>query len=216
MSCGPCPTASFQLIYTSTAFTHGKAQSRTRIRVSRDDAGDRTGFQGHRYKTHVVGSSKYDDAFDDYLAFLRPRLQEGYRVLSDQGSFFFHIDYREVHYCKVMLDEIFGRDSFINEIIWAYDYGARSKTPRQPEKTGYATQKPLAVIRRIVRVHSNPGDRLLDFFAGSGTIGEAASLEDRNYTLIDNNPEAIDVMRQRLGDSSTDLTQYAKSNGDTP
>ena len=268
------PDGEFQLIYIDPPFNTGKAQSRTRIRVSRDDAGDRTGFQGHRYKTHVVGSSKYDDAFDDYLAFLRPRLQEGYRVLSDQGSFFFHIDYREVHYCKVMLDEIFGRDSFINEIIWAYDYGARSKTrwsakhdsilwyakdpnrytfnydaidripylapglvgpekaargktptdvwwhtivsPGSREKTGYATQKPLAVIRRIVRVHSNPGDRLLDFFAGSGTIGEAASLEDRNYTLIDNNPEAIDVMRQRLGDSSTDLTHYAKSNGDTP
>ena len=121
------PGAAFQLIYIDPPFNTGKAQSRTRIRVSRDDAGDRTGFQGHRYKTQVVGTSRYDDAFDDYLAFLRPRLQEAYRVLDDRGSLFFHIDYREVHYCKVMLDEIFGRDSFINEIIWAYDYGARSK-----------------------------------------------------------------------------------------
>ena len=266
------PDGAFQLIYIDPPFNTGKAQSRTRIRVSRDDAGDRTGFQGQRYKTHVLGSSAYADAFDDYLAFLRPRLQEAHRVLDDQGSFFFHIDYREVHYCKVMLDEIFGRDSFINEIIWAYDYGARSKTrwsakhdtilwyakdpdhftfnydniDRIPymapglvgpekaargktptdvwwhtivtgkEKTGYATQKPLAIIRRIVRVHSNPGDRLLDFFAGSGTLGEAAHREGRNFTLIDNNPEAVGVMRQRLGDSSTDLTHYATSNGDKP
>ena len=269
------PDGEFQLIYIDPPFNTGKAQSRTRIRVSRDDAGDRTGFQGHRYKTHVVGSSKYDDAFDDYLAFLRPRLQEAYRVLSDHGSFFFHIDYREVHYCKVMLDEIFGRDSFINEIIWAYDYGARSKTrwsakhdnilwyakdpnrytfnydaiDRIPylapglvgpekaargktptdvwwhtivtgkEKTGYATQKPLAIIRRIVRVHSNPGDRLLDCFAGSGTLGDAAHHEGRDFTLIDNNREAIQVMRQRLdyvgvntfGIEKTDLSEDSES-----
>ena len=248
------PDGAFQLIYIDPPFNTGKAQSRTRIRVSRDDAGDRTGFQGQRYKTHVLGSSAYADAFDDYLAFLRPRLQEAHRVLDDQGSFFFHIDYREVHYCKVMLDEIFGRDSFINEIIWAYDYGARSKTrwsakhdnilwyakdpdrytfnydaiDRIPylapglvgpekaargktptdvwwhtivtgkEKTGYSTQKPLDIIQRIVRVHSNPGDRLLDFFAGSGTLGEAAYREGREFLLVDNNPEAVAVMRKRL------------------
>ena len=269
------PGAAFQLIYIDPPFNTGKAQSRTRIRVSRDDAGDRTGFQGHRYKTQVVGTSRYDDAFDDYLAFLRPRLQEAYRVLDDRGSLFFHIDYREVHYCKVMLDEIFGRDSFINEIIWAYDYGARSKkrwsakhdnilwyakdpdyytfnydaidripylapglvgpakaargkTPTDVwwrtivngrEKTGYATQKPLHVISRIVRVHSNPGDHLLDFFAGSGTLGEAAHREGREFTLIDNNPEAIQVMRQRLdyvgvntfGIEKTDLSENLDS-----
>jgi site-specific DNA-methyltransferase (adenine-specific) len=269
------PDAAFQLIYIDPPFNTGKAQSRTRIRVSRDDAGDRTGFQGHRYKTQVVGSSRYADDFDDYLAFLRPRLQEAYRVLDDRGSLFFHIDYREVHYCKVMLDEIFGRDSFINEIIWAYDYGARSKkrwsakhdnilwyakdpnhytfnydaidripylapglvgpakaargkTPTDVwwrtivngrEKTGYATQKPLHVISRIVRVHSNPGDNILDFFAGSGTLGEAAHREGREFTLIDNNPEAIQVMRQRLdyvgvntfGIEKTDLSEDSES-----
>ncbi len=246
----------FQLIYVDPPFNTGKTQSRTRIRTTRDDAGDRTGFQGRRYKTQVVGASSYGDIFDDYIGFLRPRMEEAYRVLDDHGSLFFHIDYREVHYCKVMLDEIFGRDSFINEIIWAYDYGARSRkrwsakhdnilwyakdpdrytfnydaidripylapglvgpekaargktptdvwwhtivSPTGREKTGYATQKPLDIIQRIVRVHSNPGDRLLDFFAGSGTLGEAACLEGREFVLVDNNPEAVGVMRKRL------------------
>ena len=249
------PDGAFQLIYVDPPFNTGKSQSRTRIRVTPDPDGDRTGFQGRRYRTQVVGSSEYADVFDDYIGFLRPRMEEAYRVLDDHGSLFLHVDYREVHYCKVMLDEIFGRDSFINEIIWAYDYGgrpktrwpakhdnilwyakdpnnytfnydamdripymapglvgpekaARGKTPTDVwwqtivtgrEKTGYATQKPLAIVSRIVRIHSNPGDRLLDFFAGSGTLGEAAHREGREFTLIDNNPEAVDVMRQRFG-----------------
>ena len=248
------PDGAFQLTYVAPPFNTGKAQSRTRIKVTPDPDGDRTGFQGRRYRTDVVGTSEYADIFDDYIGFLRPRMEEAYRVLDDHGSLFFHVDYREVHYCKVMLDEIFGRESFINEIIWAYDYGgrpktrwpakhdnilwyakdpnnytynydaidripymapglvgaekaARGKTPTDvwwhtivtgKEKTGYSTQKPLAIINRIVRVHSNPGDRLLDFFAGSGTLGEAAHREEREFTLIDNNPEAIEVMMQRL------------------
>lgn len=249
------PDGGFQLIYIDPPFNTRKKQSRTRIRVTRDEThGDRTGFQNRRYQTHVVGNSSYQDAFDDYIGFLRPRLMEAYRVLSPHGSLFFHIDYREVHYCKVLLDEIFGRESFINEIIWAYDYGgrpknrwpakhdnilwyakdpnnytfnydaidripylapglvgeekaARGKTPTDvwwrtivtgKEKTGYATQKPLHILVRIVRVHSNPGDRLLDFFAGSGTLGEAAYREGRDFTLIDNSPEAAQVMGKRL------------------
>jgi site-specific DNA-methyltransferase (adenine-specific) len=250
------PDRAYQLIYVDPPFNTGKAQSRTRIRVTPDPDGDRTGFQGRRYRTQVVGVSEYADIFDDYIGFLRPRMEEAYRVLDDHGSLFFHVDYREVHYCKVMLDEIFGRDSFINEIIWAYDYGGRPKTrwpakhdnilwyakdpdrytfnydaidripylapglvgpekaargktptdvwwhtivsPTGREKTGYATQKPLDIIQRIVRVHSNPGDRLLDFFAGSGTLGEAACLEGREFVLVDNNPEAVGVMRKRL------------------
>ena len=248
------PDGAFQLIYVDPPFNTGKSQSRTRIRVTPDAEGDRTGFQGRRYRTQIVGESRYADQFDDYIEFLRPRMTEAYRLLDDHGSLFFHIDYREVHYCKVMLDEIFGRDSFINEIIWAYDYGGRPKTrwpakhdnilwyARDPdhytfnydsidripymapglvgpekatrgktptdvwwrtivtgkEKTGYATQKPLHIISRIVRVHSNPGDRVLDFFAGSGTLGEAAHNEGRDFTLIDNNPQAVAVMRRRL------------------
>lgn len=251
------PDASFDLIYIDPPFNTGKTQSRKRLRTVRDDkGGDRTGFQGKRYRTIKVGTKAYLDTFDDYLGFLEPRLEEARRILKPAGSFFFHIDYREVHYCKVLLDAIFGRQSFVNEIIWAYDYGARAtrrwpakhdnilwyakdpknftfryddidripymapglvgpekaargKTPTDTwwntivspggkEKTGYPTQKPLAILNRIVRVHSNPGDRLLDFFAGSGSFGEAAARNERTCVLVDNNPEAMEVMAKRL------------------
>jgi site-specific DNA-methyltransferase (adenine-specific) len=249
-------SSSVDLIYIDPPFNTGKIQSRHTISTVRDEGGDRTGFGGKRYRTLQMGSTGYDDSFDDYLGFLRPRLIEAHRVLSATGSLFFHIDYREVHYCKIMLDEIFGRQSFQNEIIWAYDYGARSKsrwpakhdnilwyskdperytfnfddcdripymapglvgpekaargkTPTDvwwhtivptngKEKTGYATQKPLGVIERIVKMHSNPGDLCLDFFAGSGTLGEAAAKHGRNFILIDSSSKAIEVMEKRL------------------
>ena len=248
---------SVQLVYVDPPFNTGRAQARTRIRVDRDEAGDRTGFQGARYRTTILGRSSYDDRHPDYPAFLEPRLREAHRVLASTGSLFFHIDYREAHYCKILLDEIFGRASFMNEIIWAYDYGARSKrkwpakhdtifwyakdpadytfnydemdripymapglvgkekaargktptdvwwhtivSPTGGEKTGYPTQKPLGVLERIVKVHSNAGDTVLDFFAGSGTAGEAAARHGRNYILVDANPEAARVMAKRLG-----------------
>jgi site-specific DNA-methyltransferase (adenine-specific) len=251
---------STQLIYVDPPFNTGKRQSRTQMKTIRDEAGDRIGFGGRRYRTELLaeqaGGTGYGDTFDDFLAFLRPRMQQAHRVLSPTGSLFFHIDYREVHYCKVMLDEIFGRDCFQNEIIWAYDYGARStkkwpakhdnilwytkhpdrytfnlndtdripymapglvgpekaargKTPTDvwwhtivsptgKEKTGYATQKPLGILERIVRVHSNPGDMVLDFFAGSGTTGEAAAKHNRSFLMIDESPTAIAVMEKRL------------------
>ncbi len=250
------PDESFDLIYIDPPFNTGKVQSRTQIQTVQDATGDRVGFQGKRYRTVQIGSKAYSDSFDDYLAFLEPRLEESLRLLKPHGSFFFHIDYREVHYCKVLLDSIFGRDSFLNEIIWAYDYGARAtkrwspkhdnilwyaknpksytyryedidripymapglvgpekaergKTPTDTwwntivspngkEKTGYPTQKPLAIINRIVRVHTNPGDRVLDFFAGSGTTGESAIACGRNAVLVDNNPDAIAVMKRRF------------------
>lgn len=253
------PAASVQLIYIDPPFNTGKRQSRPQLRTVRDENGDRTGFGGHRYRTEVIdhpASDGYIDVFDDFVGFLRPRIVEAHRILTSTGSLFFHIDYREVHYCKIMLDEIFGRASFQNEIIWAYDYGARStkrwpakhdnilwytkdpdcytfnldacdripymapslvgeekaargKTPTDvwwhtivsptgKEKTGYATQKPVGVLERIVKVHSNPGDTVLDFFAGSGTAGEAAARHDRSFILIDQNPAAIAVMEKRL------------------
>ena len=251
------PTSVVNLIYIDPPFNTGKTQSRESIRTVRDDeSGDRTGFQGRRYKTERIGSLAFGDQFDDYLAFLEPRLIEAKRVLKPNGSFFLHVDYREVHYCKVLLDEIFGRESFINEIVWAYDYGARSKsrwsakhdnilwyandpsnftfnyeemdripymapglvgpekaargkTPTDvwwhtivatngKEKTGYPTQKPLGILERIIKVHSNPGDLVLDFFAGSGATGEAAARHNRSYILVDNEPEAIRVMAKRL------------------
>ncbi len=245
------------LIYVDPPFNTGKAQRRERLRTVRDDEhGDRTGFQGKRYRTVRLGSQSFDDVFDDFLTFLEPRLAEAHRILSPTGSFFLHIDYREAHYCKVLLDALFGRECFMNEIIWAYDYGgrpkyrwpakhdtllwyvkdpmrytfhrdaidrvpymapglagaekaARGKVPTDVwwqtivptvgrERTGYPTQKPIAILNRIVRVHSDPGDLVLDFFAGSGTTGEAAARNGRRYLLIDSNPEALRVMAERL------------------
>ena len=258
------PDASVELIYIDPPFNTGTIQSRPRLKTIRDDAGDRTGFGGNRYRTErAADAPSYADTFDDYLGFLRPRLVEAHRILTPTGSLFFHIDPREVHYCKVLLDEIFamdgggGRACFQNEIIWAYDYGARStkrwpakhdnilwytkdpasytfnldatdripymapslvgpekaargKTPTDvwwhtivsptgKEKTGYPPQKPLGILERIVRVHSNPGDTVLDFFAGSGTTGLAAARNSRNFVMIDQNPEAYALMKKRLG-----------------
>ena len=249
-------SGSVDLIYIDPPFNTGKKQARTQIEVTRDETGDRVGFGGNRYQTQVIGERAYRDHFTDYLGFLEPRLQEAYRVLSPDGSLYFHIDYREVHYCKILLDEIFGRDSFLNEIIWAYDFGGRSKTrwpakhdnilyyvkdpenytfnreevdripymapglvgkekaargkfptdtwwhtivgTNSKEKTGYPTQKPVGVLRRIVAASSNPGGLVLDFFAGSGTIGEVCLELGRQFILVDNNLEAITVMKKRF------------------
>jgi len=253
------PDASFDLIYTDPPFNTGHLQQRPSLKTVRAEAGelgDRTGFKGERYKTVKIGSRAFADSFDDYLAFLEPRLVETHRLLRPRGSFFLHLDAREVHYAKVLLDQIFGRASFINEIVWAYDYGARSRrrwsakhdtilwyakdpdsytfnydaidripymapdlvgpekaargktptdvwwntivSPTGREKTGYPTQKPEAILRRIVRVHSSPGDRLLDYFAGSGTLGSVAVAEGRDCVLVDSNPAAIQTMMARL------------------
>ncbi|MBW3542857.1 MAG: site-specific DNA-methyltransferase, partial [Planctomycetes bacterium] len=243
--------------FRSPPFNTGRRQVRSRLKTARDETGgDRIGFGGRRYRTQKLGESGYDDAFDDYLAFLEPRFVEARRILAADGSFFLHIDYREVHYAKVLLDSVFGRESFLNEIIWAYDYGARSKSrwpakhdnilwyardpncytfrhdeidripymapglvgpekaargktptdvwwhtivsPGGKEKTGYATQKPLGIVERIVRVHSHPGELVVDFFAGSGTTGEAAARLGRDFLLVDHSPDAIRVMHARL------------------
>jgi site-specific DNA-methyltransferase (adenine-specific) len=251
-------SGSIPLIYVDPPFNTGRRQVRPTLKTIRDQDGDRTGFGGHRYRTERLATSGagYEDDFPGFLDFLRPRLVEAHRVLAPTGSLFFHIDYREVHYCKVLLDEIFGRPSFQNEIIWAYDYGARTtkrwpakhdnilwytrnpqrftfnlnatdripymapglvgaekaargKTPTDvwwhtivsptgKEKTGYATQKPLGILERIIRVHSNPGDTVLDFFAGSGTTGEAAGKNGRSFLLVDTNNEAVSIMENRL------------------
>jgi site-specific DNA-methyltransferase (adenine-specific) len=250
------PDGSAHLAYVDPPFNTGKRQERTRLTTVRDEAGDRTGFGGHRYRTEQVGATSFADAFDDYLGFLGPRLAEAYRVLDATGSLFVHLDAREVHYVKVWLDGLFGRACFQNEIVWAYDYGARTKkrwsakhdtilwytkdprcytfhydamdripymapglvgkekaargktptdvwwhtivSPTGKERTGYATQKPLGVLERLIKVHSSPGDVCLDFFAGSGTLGEAAARNERDFILIDDNPDAIRVMARRL------------------
>jgi site-specific DNA-methyltransferase (adenine-specific) len=249
-------SGAFQLVYIDPPFNTGKVQTRKTLQAVGDADGERTGFQGRRYRTQLLAQSSYGDMFDDYLAFLAPRLEEAHRLVSSEGTLYFHIDYREAHHCKLLLDEIFGRECFLNELIWAYDYGARTKrrwpakhdtilvyvkdpqayhfdseeVDREPymapglvtpekvakgklptdvwwhtivptngsEKTGYPTQKPEGVLRRIVQASTRPGDWCLDFFAGSGTLGAVAAKLGRRYVLIDSNPEAVRIMRERL------------------
>jgi len=254
------PGSSIDLIYIDPPFNTGKDQQRRTLRTVRDRDGDRKGFQGERYRSEELSRSAYADTFDDYLAFLEPRLREAHRLLKRSGSLYFHIDYREVHYCKLLLDRIFGRECFLNELIWAYDYGARTTKKWPPkhdnilvyvkdrdryyfdtaeveripymapglvgpekaargklptdtwwhtivpttgrEKTGYPTQKPVGILRRIVAASSPPGGLVLDFFAGSGTTGAACIELGREFILVDNNPEAIAVMVKRLGEAA--------------
>jgi site-specific DNA-methyltransferase (adenine-specific) len=247
---------SFQLIYIDPPFNTGRVQTRKTLQAVADDDGERIGFQGRRYRTKLLAQSSYRDQFEDYLAFLAPRLEEARRLLAATGTLYFHIDCRESHHCKLLLDEIFGRDCFLNEIVWAYDYGARSKrrwpskhdtilvyvkdasayyfdsrqVDREPymapglvtpekaargklptdvwwhtivptnghEKTGYPTQKPEGIVRRMVQASTRPGDWCLDFFAGSGTLGAVAAQLGRRYVLIDSSAHAVEVMRVRL------------------
>lgn len=252
------PDESVALIYIDPPFNTGTTQKRARLKTVRDAAGDRVGFGGQRYRTERLEEApEYRDRFGDFIGFLRVRMEEARRVLKADGSLFFHIDPRESHYCKVMLDEVFGRPCFQNEIVWSYDYGARPKlrwpakhdvifwytkdperytfhrdasdrlpymapklvgaekaargktptdvwwhtivSPTGKEKTGYPTQKPLGVLERIVRVHSHPGDTVLDFFAGSGTTGAAAQKCERDWLLVDESAAAVKVMEKRLG-----------------
>ena len=101
--------------------------------VADDEDGDRTGFGGRRYGSRLLQTLSYDDEFADYLAFLEPRLTRARELLAPHGTLYFHIDYREAHYCKLLLDEVFGREAFLNELIWAYDYGAKPRR-RWPAK----------------------------------------------------------------------------------
>ena len=250
------PAGQVDLIYVDPPFNTGKAQRRRQIKAVHSPTASRVGFQGRTYRTSVVGTREFPDYFTDYVAFLEPRLEEAYRVLAPHGSLYLHVDYREAHRCRFLLDEIFGADSLLNEIIWAYDFGgrpkdrwpakhdnilfyvkdrsrytfnrdaieripymapglagnekaARGKLPTDTwwhtivptnsrEKTGYPTQKPAGILRRIVAASSNLDDLVLDFFAGSGTTGAVAHELGRRAILVDSNPEAIAVMRRRF------------------
>jgi len=250
------PDGSVDLIYIDPPFNTGRRQARRQLRTTADSNGDRIGFQGRSYATEVLGERAYDDRHEDFPAFIEPRLREAHRVLAPTGALYLHLDYREAHYCKVLLDGIFGRANFLNEIVWAYDYGARTTkrwpakhdtilyyvkdsarytfnaeavdrepymapglvgpekaargklptdvwwhtivSPTGKEKTGYPTQKPLGILRRIIAASSNPGDLVLDFFAGSGTTGAAALELGCRFILVDSHPEAIEVMRARF------------------
>ena len=258
------PDGSIDLIYIDPPFNTGKVQRLSRITTSSSEEGSRKGFGGRKYVSKLVSNMSYSDNIEGYLPFLAARLKEAYRVLSDRGTIYVHIDYREVHYVKVIMDCIFGRENFVNEIIWAYDYGAKPKNrwpakhdnilmyvkgpnyffnvaaiEREPymapgmvtkekqlmgklptdcwwhtivptngsERTGYPNQKPLGILRRIIKASSYEGQTVLDFFAGSGTTGEVCIELGREFILIDNNPEAIGVMKSRFAKlgSSDDL-----------
>jgi site-specific DNA-methyltransferase (adenine-specific) len=250
------PDGAFDLVYLDPPFNTGHAQSRRTLSVVADQDGDRRGFGGRRYRTRLLDTLSFEDDFGDYLGFLEPRLRRARDLLAPHGTLYFHIDYREAHYCKLLLDEVFGRECFLNELIWAYDYGAKPRrrwpakhdtilvyvrTPgehhfdieavdREPymapglvgaekarrgkrptdvwfhtivpttgsEKTGYPTQKPEGVLRRIVAASSRPGGWCLDPFAGSGTLGAVCRQLGRRFVLIDSNPVAIQTMRERL------------------
>ena len=254
------PDESVQLIYIDPPFNTGRRQTRGKSTTTRNETGSRVGFKGQRYdivRDTVLG---YDDEFADYWSFLEPRLEEAWRLLNSTGTLYLHLDYREAHYAKVLLDALFGRENFLNEIIWAYDYGAKSKrrwpakhdtilvyvkdpekyyfdstavdrepymapglvtaekvakgklptdvwwhtivSPTGTEKTGYPTQKPIGILRRIIQASSKPGDLVLDFFGGSGTTGFVAAQLERRFILMDRNPEAIQVMRDRFASAS--------------
>jgi site-specific DNA-methyltransferase (adenine-specific) len=249
------PDSCVDLIYIDPPFNTGKVQTRQNMKTVRSETGSRVGFKGQTYESIKGVAYGYNDSFVDYWNFLEPRLEEAWRILKPSGTLYLHLDYREVHYAKVMLDALFGRDSFLNEIIWAYDYGARAKSkwpakhdnilvyvkdpaqyhfnslevdrepymapglvtpekvalgklptdvwwhtivsPMGKEKTGYPTQKPEGILRRIIQASSKPGDWVLDFFAGSGTSGSVAGMLGRNFVMVDQNDEAIEVMKSR-------------------
>lgn len=253
------PDTSVQLIYIDPPFNTGRTQSRGTSATKRVESGGRVGFKGQNYEIIRETVLSYDDEFSDYWSFLEPRLEEAWRILNDTGTLYLHLDYREAHYAKVLLDALFGRDCFLNEIIWAYDYGGKAKnkwpakhdtilvyvknpknyyfdndtvdrepymapglvteekvalgklptdvwwhtivSPTGKEKTGYPTQKPEGILRRIVQASSKPGDTVMDFFGGSGTTGAVAAALDRNFILMDQNPESIAVITKRLGAS---------------
>ncbi|MXX46461.1 MAG: site-specific DNA-methyltransferase, partial [Acidimicrobiia bacterium] len=258
------PDETISLVYIDPPFNTGRRQTRRTLRTTADPDGDRRGFKGASYRTVAGRPFAYDDSFDDYWGFLEPRLVEARRLLAAHGTLYLHLDYREVHYAKVLLDSMFGRDCFLNEIIWAYDYGARTRrrwptkhdnilvyvkdprryhfdneavdrepymapglvtadkaergklptdvwwhtivSPTGREKTGYPTQKPEGVLRRIVQASSREGDWVLDFFAGSGTSGAVASKLGRRFIMVDNNPDALAVMRRRLSAGTTPIS----------
>jgi site-specific DNA-methyltransferase (adenine-specific) len=250
------PAETFDLVYVDPPFNTGRAQARSTVTSVADPSAERVGFGGRTYRSQLLQRLSYEDQFADYLGFLEPRLARARELLAPHGTLYFHIDYREAHYCKLLLDELFGREAFLNELIWAYDYGAKPrrrwpakhdtilayvKTPgahhfdadavdREPymapglvspekaargkrptdvwfhtivptngaEKTGYPTQKPAGVLRRLVAASSRPGGWCLDPFAGSGTLGAVCHELGRRFVLVDSNPVALEVMRERL------------------
>ena len=264
---------SFRMIYIDPPFNTGHTQKKETLvtKRSEDGSGTRTGFGGRKYSSTKVSEFSYEDSFDDYIeGFLGPRLLEAWNLLSEDGTIYVHLDFREVHYVKVWMDKTFGRDKFLNELIWAYDYGAKSKkkwsakhdtilvyvknpkkyyfnseeVDREPymapgmvtpekaergklptdvwwhtivptngkERTGYPTQKPIGILKRMITASSKPGDVVLDFFGGSGSTGEASLVLGRKFILVDESQQAIDVMRKRFtgGEGDKEITRVGE------
>lgn len=255
------PDGAFTIVAIDPPFNTGRRRVLRSVRATADDAGTHVGYGGRSYRMELVSEHGYADAFDDYVAYLSPFLEHARRLLSERGTLYVHLDVRESHYVKVALDGIFGRDCFLNEIVWAYDFGGRSRrrwpakhdtilvyvkdpavyhfdaaaVDREPymapglvtaekrergklptdvwwhtivptnsrERTGYPTQKPEGIVRRIVSASTAPGDWCLDFFAGSGTLGAVAASLGRRYVLVDTNPEAVAIAAHRLGAPGT-------------
>lgn len=236
------------LIYVDPPFCTGKERTR--------------GDGRHKFADHWPGGLKA------YLDFLQPRLEQMHRILKPAGSLYVHLDWRAVHYVKVLLDDIFGEGQFLNEIIWSYRTGGLSKRwfarkhdtillyarqagkhkfkvlragafrtdgmnfdeqgrpykqtragrlyfhPDGPaltdvweipflstvslERTGYPTQKPEALLERIIEASSEPGDLVADFFCGSGTTAAVAKRLGRRWLTCDISPEAVRMARKRV------------------
>jgi len=261
------PDESFTLVYLDPPFNTGRSQQRHSTKSVRSATAGNAGFKGVQYERIRGDLMQYDDTFDDYWSFLEPRLLEAWRLLADDGTLYLHLDYREAHYAKVLLDALFGRECFLNEIIWAYDYGAKSKSrwptkhdtilvyvknpaayhfdseavdrepymapglvtpekaargklptdvwwhtivsPTGKEKTGYPTQKPVGILRRIIQASSREGDWVLDFFAGSGTTGAVAGALGRRFVLVDSSRDAVEVICTRLAKAGVEFVESA-------
>lgn len=227
-------------------------------------------------------SFKYNDSFNHstWLTFMKNRLEMAKRLLADDGSIYVQLDYNEVHYCKVLMDEVFGADCFQREIIWDTQVLSGYKTmvnnwvrghdsilfytkkesgflfnklkrpqtqeyldsfnkvdeegryymvahgkkryrdeaeergrtfgdvwndiksfmqmPTASERVDFSTQKPEALLERIIRSATNEGDIVLDFFGGSGTTGVVAHKLNRNYIMCEQMDSQIEVMLDRL------------------
>ena len=234
------------------------------------------------------GEKAYQDkiAGAEFLEFLRKRLVFLKEILTDDGSIYVHLDYRSTHYIKVLMDEIFEKKNYRNEIIWSYfvsgnypRYFARNhanilaysksenpifnsqkyfdyclyyekhfdgnivkkpdgkeyyeyngelrtfekqlpetwadidkvKRDIQTEKTGYPTQKPEALLERIIEASSNKGDIVLDAFAGSGTTGAVAEKLNRRWIMIDSSKFAIYTMIKRMLNLKKDIGNKGRS-----
>ena len=125
----------YELVYTDPPYNTKIIQKRKR--------------SSHGKEIVELSSLAYEDNKEDFIFWLRQRVEQIYRILSDDGSFFLQLDFREVHYAKVMCDEVFGRNNFINEIIWSYDFGARAK------KKWSANMIPFCGMLKITKIISS-------------------------------------------------------------